>query len=806
MKTLSWLRSKQPIFPYADFVEKVNDWKWQDLSPEDLKEFLWTDSVHDMAKRYSLLKEIVFRCTGKRLFDSQIAAARSMREGRIAQLPTGEGKTLSAVVAAADLALDGRQVHILVFNDYLARRDYVNNCVIFQACGLSSGCIEQGTGRVERRKAYNRPICYISAKEAGFDYLRDFLWGAREEQLRLPYQAAVVDEADSILIDEARIPLVLAGGEGVAEKAAEEADRAVRRLDAGCVKADRYEKVVWLTEQGVSQVEELLGLENLYGEGGALMLSLVNAALEARYLLKRNEDYLVREGQIQVIDQATGRIAASRRFPELLQRAVEIKEAVGGGGETILCNSIPLQFFLLGYDFLCGMTGTAKASEKELKSMYGLEVDVIPPHKPCIRVDHEDRVFFTEKEKRQAVLSEIRQAGGKGQPVLIGTGSVEESRQYSALLDSQGLAHCVLNAENDQQEAEIIARAGEPYRITVSTNMAGRGVDIRLGGREGQPDPGLEGRPKAASNSNLQSGWKMEPKARAGAGLKTGREACQGGRLGREAALAAGGLYVIGCGMPGSRRTELQLRGRAGRQGEPGESRFFISLDEPAVAAWLHRGKTNALKKRIMALEKKETKTKQDEEKGKESRKERREGGAEAERNGKREQKRQEELRKAVRLAQRAREGRDSEARYMLEKYAYVVELHRREISAYRDEILDRKAENGKEQAKKQLALYFINRHWADYLSAMENLRSGIHLTIIGGGNPIDEYQKRAREFFGEMLEEIERDIDFRMKSCQITNDGIDMRAAGLHGASSTCTYMIDESRGQFSRISGKKA
>lgn len=733
------------------------------LSDSQLRQSLKQCDKSDVPTLYRLVKEVILRRTGLSLFDSQLRAAYSMQRGRIAELPTGEGKTLSAVLAAVCLALNGRRVHILTFNDYLSQRDFLQSRDIFEFCGLTSAFIQERAEDSERKAAYSCDVVYVSAKQAGFDYLKSFLCTDPDALLPLAFDAAIVDEADSILLDEARIPLVLAGGAPFYRSEALTIDAVVACLPPGSVARDKLDKQdklnknrgplfgsrFWLTDSGITAVEKALHLDNLYDEENTDTLALVNAAIEARYLLTKDVDYIVRNDRVSIIDPTTGRIALARRFPAVLQQAVECKEKLTGQDQTIIYNSMPLQFFLLKYDFLCGMTGTAETSRREFLDLYGLPVDVISPHAPCIRIDHPDIICETEEEKRRQVIRQIERCHRGGQPVLVGTQSVMESEQYSRYLTEAGLPHTVLNAKNDEAEAGIIRNAGAPYAITISTNMAGRGVDIKLGGAD---------------------------------------------EAQKEFVREAGGLFVIGCGLNESSRLDKQLAGRAGRQGDPGESRFFISREDPLLAGLSGSVRSShpdsASSCRTAPAHAVFSRT--------------------ASRSS------------SVRRVQRAAERRSVEARYLLGKYAYILELQRRRITSFHEEILlehrtpgffqaaepdcfqravQTSGAEGVRLAEKQLTLFFLNRHWADYLCTMEMVRSGIHLSIIGGLNPIDEYHKAAVSAFSEMQEDIENDVVVYMKECTITASGIDLEEAGLSGATSTCTYMVDESRSQFARL-----
>ncbi len=730
------LFGKRGSIPHADFVKKVNAFALEETSMEELKARLSDLKIakpEQCAEPYAIIRELIRRHTGLTLFDTQLAAAYAMQLGHIAELPTGEGKTLSAVVAAVCYARMGNQVHILVFNDYLAKRDFSDNCAIFADCGVTSAYIGEHSTPEERKTAYACDVVYIAAKEAGFDFLRDFLCDSPDELVFPKQQVVIIDEADSILIDEARIPLVLAGEKPDAWDEVADIYEAAAALDKADVDLNRPDNQVWLTERGIASMEERLGIDNLYDAGHADVLAAVNAVIEARFLLERDKHYLVKGDEIQVIDESTGRVAVGRKFPDLLHHAVEIKEGVHPEQQAMIYNSTTIQAFVLQYETKCGMTGTAKSSANELFTMYGLDVDVVPPHVPCIRVDHTDAVFEEEEEKEHAILAEIRAAHAKGQPVLLGTQSVGESERYAAMLEKLQLPHVVLNARNDEEEAGIIARAGEPGRITVSTNMAGRGVDIKLGG------------PEEAQKAEVA---------------------------------AAGGLYVISTSLNRSIRTDNQLRGRAGRQGDPGESKFFFCLtDENLAGHFPSDSMARYDEKRLMDM---------------------------------------------VRRAQKAEEGKDAEARYMLERYGYIIEEQRRTVTAWRTGLLvgektpdillkkdadlhqslvEQVGEAGVARAEVQLTLHAINRRWASYLEAMENVRDGIHLMVVGGKSPLEEYQKIAVSAFDDMVADIESDVLSGMQKYEITEAGIDMEAAGLKGATTTWTYMIDDRSSQFSRI-----
>jgi len=480
--------------------------------------------------RFAIIKELVMELKGLSLFDTQLRAAYALLQGEIAELPTGEGKTLAAVVAAICYVLDGHNVHILVFNDYLAKRDWSENRDIYEACCLTVGFVDQHSTTEQRKSAYGCNITYVSAKQAGFDYLKDFMAQSEDELVFPAFDVAIVDEADSIMIDECTTPLVLAGEVPHGKDIVKSIDERIQTLSPDDYALSHTEHKAWLTDKGLETVEKYLGIE-LYEEENVTILHDIQNALTAHYLLTRDKDYIVKDGVIQLVESTTGRVTLNKRYPELLHRAVEIKENLTPSPLTMIYNSVTMQNFLRLYKVLCGMTGTAATSANELQSTYGLGVDVIPPHTPSMRIDHED-VFFTDHDAFiQGVMDQVCDCYSRKQPVLIGTKTVAESEMFSERLDNVGIPHYVLNAKNDEAEAALIAQAGKPGHVTISTNMAGRGVDIRLGGNDK--------------------------------------------RLHMETA-DAGGLFIISVGINPSERIDNQLRGRAGRQGDVGESRFFV--------------------------------------------------------------------------------------------------------------------------------------------------------------------------------------------------------------------------------------
>lgn len=690
-------------------------------------------SAEEPVEIAAIVTEVILRKTGLKLFACQIETAYALYSGHIAELPTGEGKTLAAVVAAILYVKAGHSVQILVFNDYLAKRDATDNKEIYDFCGITTEYITETTPIDGRKSAYAADVLYIPAREAGYDCIRNFAKFSQDELIHERYDIAIVDEADSILIDEASIPLVLAGK---AEDRMTDEIRiidAVKELDDEDFEIDEQNNQIWLNDNGIEKIESVFEIDNLYNENTEL-LSGVNTALQAIHMLKRDKDYIVRDCKIAVIDESTGRIAANRKFPNTLHHFVEVKEGITDNINTKIYCTMTIGAFMEQYSSICGMTGTAATSASELETTYELRTVVMEPHAPCIRKDREDSIFLTNEERDEAVLNEIIAANRVGQPVLVGTASVMESEKLSNRLRASGIKHQVLNARNDEHEASVIADAGKPYSVTVSTNMAGRGVDIKLGGAD-EKDKAF--------------------------------------------VAETGGLYVISTTINRSRRIDNQLKGRAGRQGDPGESKFFISLEDETIAPFFEQDEVS---KRLTEKEKFSL----------------------------------------VRTAQHTLEGNEAEARYTLKKYSYIIEHQRRIISKYRlelikgekaadvlkeydfDRYVDLEKEVGKaeiERAETKLSLYYINHHFSNYLEAMEEVKSGIHLTMVGGKNPFDEFNRTAIEAFEEMNEDIRFDVLNKMQNCTITSGKIDVDRFGLTPATGTWTYMVDDSAGQFNHL-----
>ncbi|MCS6985452.1 MAG: preprotein translocase subunit SecA [Leptospiraceae bacterium] len=485
------------------------------------------DSV--LPECFAVIRETSKRTLGMRHFDVQLMGGIVLHQGKIAEMKTGEGKTLTATLAVALNAFKGRGVHVVTVNDYLARRDAEWMGPIYRFHDLSVGVITSQMSHLERQRAYACDITYGTNNEFGFDYLRDNMVEHRSFRVQRGHYYAIVDEVDSILIDEARTPLIISGPADLDTEGYIRVNRIIPHLqDKVDFEIDEKARTVLLTEMGVSKVEKLLGIENLYAAQNIELVHHVHQCLRAHHLFHRDVDYVVQNGEVIIVDEFTGRLMYGRRYSDGLHQAIEAKEKVPVKQENQTLATITFQNYFRMYEKLAGMTGTADTEAEEFRKIYKLDVVVLPTHKPMIRVDYPDRVYRTQREKFQAIVEEVKECYLRGQPVLLGTVSIENSEKLSKLLQQKGIPHAVLNAKYHEKEAEIIKEAGQKGRVTIATNMAGRGTDIVLG-------PGVK---------------------------------------------ELGGLHVIGSERHESRRIDNQLRGRSGRQGDPGSSRFYLSLED----------------------------------------------------------------------------------------------------------------------------------------------------------------------------------------------------------------------------------
>ena len=543
---------------------KIAEWKAK-ISIIEEREQREDTMLEILPQVFAVVREAARRTIGQRHFDVQLIGGMILHQGRIAEMKTGEGKTLVATLPAVLNALSGRGVHVVTVNDYLARRDSEWMGRIYNFLGLTVGVVVHGLTDQERKVAYRADITYGQNNEFGFDYLRDNMKFNIEDYVQREHNFAIVDEVDSILIDEARTPLIISGASEESTDTYYVVDRVIPRLKPEeHYTIDEKMRTVALTEEGVTRVEQLLGVENLYDPRNILLLHHANQGLRAHTLFKRDVDYVVKEGEVIIVDEFTGRLMPGRRWSDGLHQAVEAKENVKIESENQTLATITFQNYFRMYKKLSGMTGTADTESVEFKEIYGLDVVVIPTNQPMIRIDNHDVVYKTESEKFDAAIQEIQDCHERGQPVLVGTVSIEKSERVAEKLKKTSVKHYVLNAKNHEREAEFVAQAGRFGAVTISTNMAGRGTDIVLGGN-----------PEFMAAAEVGTKDPADPNFQAA--LAKYVEQCKSER---EKVLEAGGLHILGTERHESRRIDNQLRGRSGRQGDPGSSRFYMSLED----------------------------------------------------------------------------------------------------------------------------------------------------------------------------------------------------------------------------------
>ncbi|WP_010501915.1 DEAD/DEAH box helicase [Paenibacillus elgii] len=662
---------------------------------------------------YALVCEAAKRTLGLQPYDVQIMAAIALHEGFLIEQHTGEGKTLSAVMPAYLHALTGEGVHVLTFNDYLANRDAEWMGPIYRFLGLTVKSVQAGMSLSEKREAYAADITYVTAKEAGFDYLRDAIALNEADTVHRPFHYVIVDEADSLLLDEARVPLVIAGEPSSSDNDGIRFAEVARQLEQDeHYDFDEFQRNVYLNEAGSAKAESLLGCGNLYESHNSHLLISLNCALHAESLLKKDVDYIVRDGKIELIDEYTGRVAENRHLPDGLQAALAAKEGLQSKAGGKILGTITLQHFLSLYPKICGMTATAHVSAMEFEDIYALQVVQIPPNRPNIRIDLPHRIYTHKEAKLKALVQEISSVHATGRPILIGTASVEESDVLAEALAVADVPCHVLNAKNDAEEAEIIAKAGEIGAVTVSTNMAGRGVDIRLGG----------GNPTQA-----------------------------------EVVAKLGGLYVIGTHMHQSVRIDNQLRGRSGRQGDPGASVFFVSLEDELMLrfgidkvippAYRDLRQDDALEESV--------------------------------------------LHSKIAHIQRVIMGQNFHIRQELNRYSDMVEEQRRILYEERLGIL--KGETPMSPSEQRVRLYYIDKFWADHLAYVSYIRESIHLTSLTNRNPIDEFHVQIIQAYEQIPAKINRESSNMLVKLGGSNDPAKWEKFGLKSPTSTWTYTIND-------------
>lgn len=714
--------TRQKLKGYRDKVEfirkrNVEAWDDQRLQTESLrlkKEAVSGTPLDELlVDAYTIVCEAAKRTLGLQPYDVQILAAIALHEGCLIEQHTGEGKTLSAVMPAYLNALTGEGVHVLTFNDYLANRDAEWMGPIYRFLGLTVRSVQAGMSLSEKREAYAADITYVTAKEAGFDYLRDTIALNEADTVHRPFHFVIVDEADSLLLDEARVPLVIAGEPGFSRNDGIRFAEVVRQFKQGeHYEFDEFQRNVYLNEAGAAKAEALLGCGNLYESHNSHLLMSLNCALHAELLLIKDVDYIVRDGKIELIDEYTGRVAENRHLPDGLQAALASKEGLQplAGGKIL--GTITLQHFLSLYPKICGMTATAQASAMEFEDIYALQVVQIPPNRPNIRIDHPHRIYTHKEAKLKALVQEISSVHATGRPILIGTSSVEESEVLAEALAVAGVPCQVLNAKNDAKEAELIAKAGEIGAVTVSTNMAGRGVDIRLGG----------GNPTQA-----------------------------------EVVAKLGGLYVIGTHMHQSVRIDNQLRGRSGRQGDPGASVFFVSMEDDLMLrfgidkvvppAYRDLGQDDALGESVLYSK--------------------------------------------IEHIQRVIMGQNFHIRQELNRYSDMVEEQRRILHEERLGVL--KGETKMSPSEQRVRLYFIDKFWAEHLAFVSYIRESIHLTGLVNRNPIDEFHAQIIQAYEQIPAKINRESAKMLERLGGSNDPAKWEQFGLKSPASTRTYIIND-------------
>lgn len=734
-------RSMDLVAASADFDSKAADLDDEQLAKaakllvlEDL-----ADSA-DVPQFLAIARAAAERATGLKPFDVQLQGALRMLAGDVVEMATGEGKTLSGAIAAAGYALAGRNVHVITINDYLARRDAEWMGPLIEAMGLTVGWITAESTAAERRAAYACDVTYASVNEIGFDVLRDQLVTDVADLVSPNPDVALIDEADSVLVDEALVPLVLAGTSH-RETPRLELIRLVGELDENTdFDTDNDSRNVHLTEAGARKVEAALGGIDLYSEEHvATTLTEINVALHARVLLQRDVHYIVRDNAVHLINASRGRIATLQRWPDGLQAAVEAKEGIETTETGEVLDTITVQALINRYPRVCGMTGTALAAGEQLRQFYKLGVSPIAPNKPNIRKDETDRVYVTTSAKNAAILEHIAEVHATGQPVLVGTRDVAESEEVHARLVKAGVPAVVLNAKNDAEEAAVIAEAGKLGAVTVSTQMAGRGTDIRLGGSDvGDDDP---------------------EKARV---------------------VELGGLHVIGTGRHNTERLDNQLRGRAGRQGDPGSSVFFSSWEDDVVVAHLEDGKLpldcdedgKVLSPKAATL---------------------------------------------LEHAQRVAEGRLLDVHANTWRYNQLIAQQRAILVERRDKLLrtatardelaersperyaevsERLGDDADERLEKicrLIMLYHLDRAWADHLAFLSDIRESIHLRALGRQNPLDEFHRMAVDAFGSLAADAIEAAQQTFDTAPAIEDETGVDLSKLARPTSTWTYMVHD-------------
>ena len=552
-------------------ISQLSDADLKSKTPEFKSRLEKGESLEDiLPEAFAAVRETGRRTLNMRHFDVQLIGGEVLHRGKIAEMKTGEGKTLVATLAVYLNALSGNGVHVVTVNDYLARRDAEWMGPIYQFLGLSVGVIGHDMPEPERRAAYQSDITYGTNNEFGFDYLRDNMKYTLEDCVQKSHHYAIVDEVDSILVDEARTPLIISGPSEESTDKYYKIDKLIPRLvREQDYKIDEKARTVVLQESGVEKGEKFLGIENLYDPNHMELVHHIQQALKAHTLFKRDADYMIKDGQVIIVDEFTGRLMPGRRYSDGLHQALEAKEGVRIERENQTLATVTFQNYFRMYDKLAGMTGTAETEATEFEKIYKLEVVVIPTNQTLIRLEYPDLVYRSEREKFNAVADEAKELNELGQPMLIGTTSIEKSERLSTLLKRRGIKHVVLNAKYHEREAEIVSQAGKIGAVTIATNMAGRGTDIVLGGIS----------PESQAKMNLQA-RNLNPKEHQEEYQKEVEKLSPVWQEEHDKVIELGGVHIIGTERHEARRIDNQLRGRSGRQGDPGSSRFYLSLED----------------------------------------------------------------------------------------------------------------------------------------------------------------------------------------------------------------------------------
>ncbi|GAB4358155.1 MAG: preprotein translocase subunit SecA [Gammaproteobacteria bacterium] len=820
-------RQVQAINALEPEIEKLSDEELRAKTDEFRRRHSEGESLDALLpEAFAVVREAGKRTLRMRHFDVQMIGGMVLHQGKIAEMRTGEGKTLVATLAVYLNAIPGKGVHVVTVNDYLARRDAGWMGKIYHALGLSVGVINSSGGMgpdsssylydpeysegaesfrylrpATRKEAYAADVTYGTNNEFGFDYLRDNMAFSLDEKMQRELNFAVVDEVDSILIDEARTPLIISGPAEDSSELYKKMDKLIPRLkrqegeeDSGDYTVDEKAKQVYLTEEGHQHVEEMLveeGLlkedESLYDTANIGLVHHLNAALRAHALFRKNVDYIVRNGEIVIVDEFTGRTMPGRRWSEGLHQAIEAKEGVPIQNENQTLASITFQNYFRLYNKLSGMTGTADTEAYEFQQIYGLEVVVIPTHKPMIRDDRTDLVYLTQREKFNAIIEDIEDCRKRGQPVLVGTTSIETSEYLSKLLDQHKIPHQVLNAKQHEREAHVVAQAGKPGTVTIATNMAGRGTDIVLGGNPEAEIEALEN-PTEEAIQKIREEWKKL----------------------HDQVLEAGGLHIVGTERHESRRIDNQLRGRAGRQGDPGSSRFYLSLEDNLMRIFASDRVAGLMQKLGMeegeaiehpwvnkAIENAQRKV---EGRNFDIRKQLLEFDDVANDQRKVIYEQRNELMAADDISETIRNIRWDVVNSVIDQYIppgsldeqwdvkgleeaiagefgvvmplqqwldeddslHEETLREKIVSTLEERYAEKEAAVGSETMRhfeKAVMLQVLDGLWKEHLAAMDYLRQGIHLRGYAQKNPKQEYKREAFEMFEQLLERIKTEV-----------------------------------------------